>query len=146
MRETCMAIIVNLCGTGVFRRSCVSHCITRPVLCIFFNESCLGDYPVGFFAFSARDICLREHTYRPRIIDIACTFSHKICLYPRQVDSDRSANPGYLIPTLTHRSCNFLTSLSICQWPSRLYSDRVLIKVKYFGDLPYTTTTQYALI
>ncbi|KAF8729137.1 hypothetical protein AX14_006365 [Amanita brunnescens Koide BX004] len=34
--------------------------------------------------------------------------------------------PSYLFEVLTHRSCNFLTSLSICQWP-RPYFDEVLI-------------------
>ena len=34
--------------------------------------------------------------------------------------------PGDLVQILAHRSCKFLTSLSICQWP-RPYSDVVLI-------------------
>ena len=42
--KTRMVVADGPCNTRVIKRACVSHSVTRPVLCVFHDKRLLGDY------------------------------------------------------------------------------------------------------
>jgi hypothetical protein len=120
MPETCLAIIVKSCCTTVYQRP-ASPIILHDLSFVSFSANNLSTIFQLVSLPSLRElVCSQTHPFTERrsLRSLLSLLTRSACTLDKLEIHGMHSLPDDLVQVLTHRSCNFLTSLGICHYVS----------------------------